>query len=111
MLDSERFISAGDAERRLSEREDLSVWARAHYFERRPLTLTIMNVSESGFQIELSEYLEIGSTIFVQLHGLQLLAAKIVWIDGNIAGCEFHIPLTAKELEQIANSEWVAQNG
>lgn len=72
-------------------------------FRRRPVNLAAMlegagtslqrvlirDLSEKGCRVYAEAPIEKGSILMVQLPGMEVLRATVVWSDGNEAGCVF----------------------
>lgn len=93
-------------ERRNGKRRDLELSARAHSFEKRPSRVHVSNLSRRGCQLDASIHTKIDGLIYLDFASLPLIGAKVVWMDGYYAGCEFVAPLTDQEFRILSQSDW-----
>ncbi len=105
MYKNEMLAFAG-GERRAGDRRDLEMNARAHSFEKRPSRVQVSNLSRRGCQLDASVHTKIHNLIYLDFAGLPLIGAKVVWMDGYYAGCEFVTPLTDEEFRVLSQSDW-----
>jgi hypothetical protein len=54
----------------------------------------ILNISETGLLIEYRKNLEVGETIAIDVPQAPVTAARVVWTDNLLAGCEFVEPIS-----------------
>lgn len=75
----------------------------AHWLDCRPAIrpLTILDLSASGFLVEVDGALPVGTCLVVELSDETCKVCKIVWSSGNFHGAEFSDPLSASELQGI----------
>ncbi len=52
----------------------------------------ILDISSTGFRIDSSMALGAGSDVWLKLPGFEPKHARVVWVDGYKAGCEFVSP-------------------
>ncbi|MGF1550617.1 MAG: PilZ domain-containing protein [Sphingomonadaceae bacterium] len=62
----------------------------------------IVDLSTSGFRIEILNSLPIGNYVWLTLPGLGSTCARVAWCKGNYAGCEFLEPLHPAVLDRLA---------
>lgn len=60
----------------------------------RKQVVTVRNMSENGLLLESSGLLPVGSTISLALADADEASAEVVWQNGNLYGCRFHIPIS-----------------
>lgn len=58
----------------------------------------VHNISATGMLVESSASLEIGEVIEVNLPHSGKTAAKVIWVSGALAGCEFAMPVSSATL-------------
>ena len=109
MYKNEMLAFAG-GERRAGTRHDLKVTARAHSFEQRPCRVQVSNLSRKGCQLEASNHTKVHGLIYLDFAGLPLTGAKIVWMDGYYAGCEFVTQLTDEQFRILSQSDWNSEH-
>lgn len=105
-LESEIYFDKVAVERRHKARSGIDVLARAHLFERRPLTVSIRDLTSGGFLMETSIDVPIDTPLYLQLPGLQMVAARVIWSNNHYTGCQFTTPLSVSELGWIEDSAW-----
>jgi hypothetical protein len=84
----------------------IDIWARVSQYERKPKLATIRDLTSSGFMLDRTDSLEIGASILLQLPGLNLTAARVIWTNDLYAGCEFERPLSSHEMTTLEESAW-----
>ncbi|MEM8696690.1 MAG: hypothetical protein AAGE05_11775 [Pseudomonadota bacterium] len=105
-LESEIYLGSPPVDRREAPRTGVDVLARAHVFEKRPLTVNIRDLTTGGFLMEAPIEVDIGATIYLQLPGLHLTAAQVIWKSAHYTGCQFVNPLSGSELSCVEGSAW-----
>lgn len=60
---------------------------------RHAYSVTIADLSPTGFSFEFADCPEIGETLLVKFPGLQALDATVRWVDGIKAGVSFDAPI------------------
>lgn len=94
-------------ERRLFERVKTNFRTRAGRPERKgddpalAQTVTVVDISAGGFKLDNWRGLETGMALTIELPPLHRVKAKVVWIVGRSAGCEFPDSLTETELARV----------
>ena len=61
----------------------------------------VLNLSESGFKVDAGAQLQPEAEIWLKLPGSEAKRSRVVWVDGNEAGCEFETPFHPAELQAI----------
>jgi hypothetical protein len=54
-----------------------------------------------GFKADISGEFEEGSEVWLKIAGFEAKRSRMVWRDGEMAGCEFETPLHDAELEAM----------
>jgi hypothetical protein len=70
--------------------------------EGRAVEATITDLSQYGFRATIAADLGEGAVFRIDLPVGSVPEARVVWIDGDIAGCVFLVPLAADEARLIA---------
>jgi hypothetical protein len=65
----------------------------------------VTDLSEGGCRLRCDEPVEAGSEIWVKLPGLEAKRARLVWVEGENAGCEFETPLYQSEIDALATTK------
>ena len=86
--------------------DPIDIWARVSQYERKPRLATVRDLTAIGFMLDRTDSLETGTTILLQLPGLSLAAARVVWTNDLFAGCEFERPLNSEEMGTLEESAW-----
>jgi hypothetical protein len=105
-LESEIYVDSAPADRRNHVRDGVDVLARAHLFERRPVTVNIRDLTTGGFLMEAPVDVAAGTPLYLQLPGMPLTAACVIWSSSQYLGCQFTTPLSVAELGCIEDSAW-----
>lgn len=61
----------------------------------------LQNLSESGFRLSCPAQLNPEQALTVKMPGLQLLGARIMWVDNDQYGCKFDQPLYPAVFDHI----------
>lgn len=95
------MIQEEPTERRREERWRLRVGAR--WLDAQPYAqfITIVDVSPSGFLIEVGRELPVGACLIVEMPGGRPKFCKTVWTSGSYHGAQFSEPLSATELASL----------
>jgi hypothetical protein len=81
----------------------------AHWLDSGPVgqSLTILDLSTSGFLLETDQPLRVGSHLIVEMPGEVTKVCKIVWSSGKLHGATFSESLSNAELRDLINSSSV----
>jgi len=93
---------------RQSKRTDVQLSAGYREGSARGL-VEVVDISPSGVKIESHLTLYPDSYIWLKLPGLEAWQARIAWVDGDQAGCEFARPLHPAVFEQVVAARRAAQ--
>jgi hypothetical protein len=55
--------------------------------------IEVVNLSIGGFAAEIDFPLEVGTTVWLKLEGIEPLHSIVIWVEGGKAGFEFATPL------------------
>lgn len=94
-------------ERRMLDRVATKFRTRAARDARAPglvQTVTVLDISTGGFRLDGWRGLETGMEIAIELPPLHRIKARVIWIVGRSAGCEFRSRLTESELARILDA-------
>ena len=95
-----------------SERRDEDRWRvrlGARWLDNSPeeRSLTILDLSTSGFLLETDQPLKAGSFLIVEMPGEVSKICKTVWNSGKLYGATFSEPLSDNELQDLISSSSV----
>lgn len=80
---------------------DLATVAR---FPESGIALSVVDVSHTGCRIRSgSELARVGATIIITISELADVSGEIVWAKDGYSGVRFHMPISDKLVDQIAN--------
>jgi hypothetical protein len=63
--------------------------------------IRVTDLSPRGFKISCERRLEPDTEVWLKITGLNAVRARIVWCEGEEAGCEFFTPLRADILNEL----------
>jgi hypothetical protein len=86
-------------EQRRSVRHAVRIGATVHHLSTSARPVIVSDLSSHGFRVELAGNVKPGTLIALQLGGLALLEAYIVWQKGTQVGCKFLAELHPALLE------------
>lgn len=89
------------SERRREDRWRVRLGAR--WLDNSPegQSLTILDLSTSGFRVETDQLLKVGSCLIVEMPGEVNKICKTVWNAGKLHGAMFSEPLSETELQNL----------
>jgi hypothetical protein len=61
----------------------------------------VLDLSTTGFRVQTQLGLAPGSYVWLKLPGQEAMSTRVVWAEGDIAGCEFVTPLHHASVEQL----------
>lgn len=62
----------------------------------------VIDIATGGFRVETGEHLEVGAEVWLKLPGFEARRSRVVWSEGEQAGCEFENPLHAREIALLS---------
>ena len=62
----------------------------------------VIDISVGGFKAEAGEHLELGTEVWLKLAGFEARRSRVVWSEGEQAGCEFESPLHERDIAMIS---------
>lgn len=65
------------------------------------VSVHILDLSTHGFRINTHLELAVGTDVWLRLPGLEPSLARVMWIEGCLAGCAFERPLHPAVLELV----------
>ena len=86
---------------RQAERRVVNLAARLREPGATIVDAEVLNLSVDGFMAESDLKLEPGANVWLKLPGLEALHARIAWMEGPMAGCEFVRPLHPAVLDMV----------
>ena len=95
-----RLFTSEAADRRMFGRVASNIRARMGRAEQAQ-EVTVTELSRGGFRVEGGKNLEGGMDIAIDLPGLGLRPARVVWTVGRQAGCEFTLPIEDRQIEEL----------
>ncbi len=78
--------------------------------EGKPTDVVLENLSLTGFRMSSTEPLASGQSIMIGLEGVGVRSAKVVWVDDDVAGCEFDHPITDAEMDGTIHANVIVEN-
>jgi len=100
MLKAEFVMAPADDARGASRRVvDFGAFVRES--EAVALRVQVKDISTDGCGLWAAEGLKPKSEIWLKISGLAPIKARVVWVSGGEAGCEFSSPLHAATVEQL----------
>ena len=85
----ERAISPARKSERVEIRAMVKLRRRGHH----NFTVKVYDLSREGCKLEFLERPELDETVWVKFEGLELLQAKVCWLEDLCVGVEFERPL------------------
>lgn len=92
---------AAPASPRKAERQHCQIGAGLRQRGASGVSVQIMDLSTHGFRAATHLDLQKGSDVWLKLPGLEALHARVKWMDGYLAGCEFVKPLHPAVLQMM----------
>jgi hypothetical protein len=86
---------------RKSERVLIVAMVKLRRRGRHNFTVKVFNLSREGCKLEFLERPELEETVWVKFEGLELLQAKVCWIEELTVGVEFERPLHEAVFETL----------
>jgi hypothetical protein len=99
------LIREESSERRRDERWRVRLGARWLDCGPDGQALTILDLSTSGFCVEVDQQLKVGSHLIVEMQGGVNKICKTVWNTGKLHGALFSEPLSEIELQDLIASD------
>jgi hypothetical protein len=92
------------SERRIAERQDTALETMIEDGGVPSIVVLLEDISEAGFGMVAVVRLTPGDLITVELPRISSKAASVVWQSGVRFGCAFKTPITADELQRVAEA-------
>lgn len=64
--------------------------------------VAVRDLSASGFRVETANHIQLNSTVYLTIPGIQSLQARVAWNDREHYGCEFARPLYGSIYEDLS---------
>lgn len=90
-----------DAKSRKADRVSIDLAAGLRQRGAAAVSVHIRDLSTHGFRIVTHLELAVGTDVWLRLPGLEASLARVMWVDGNLAGCAFDRPLHPAVLELV----------
>lgn len=78
---------------RRNSRVALSAEVSVRRMGRSKYRVRVLDLSPDGCKVEMAERPQVKEHVFVKLHGLELLEARVCWTEGHQAGLRFEKPM------------------
>lgn len=95
------MIREESTELRQDERWQVCIGARWLDSSPEAQAITVIDVSASGFLIEVDRHLPVGTSLIVEMPGSLSRICRTIWNSGNYHGAQFSEPLSASELDNL----------
>ncbi len=86
-------MNLGSSQPRKSARVGLTAEVTLRRPGKSNYRVRAFDASSEGCKLEFIERPDLGESLWVKFEGIELLQARVSWIDGFTAGVEFHKPL------------------
>ena len=100
--DPKSFFERAVSPPRKSERVEIAAMARLRRRGHHNFTVKAYDLSPEGCKLEFLERPELEETVWVKFDGLELLQARVCWIEDLKVGIEFVRPLHPAVFETLA---------
>ena len=84
---------SSSSERRRAEREPVEVDARLRELGSEGSSVTVLNISSTGFMAQVRDEVAVGARVWLILPGRERANAVVRWVEGNRIGAEFAAPV------------------
>ena len=101
MAFSAKLQSNEQEEHRLFDRLRATVHARLGHSKSGMEMVRTKDISRGGCQIYGWSKIRTGQSINITIESLETKTAKVVWVVGRIAGCEFRTPLSDDDVSAV----------
>ncbi len=71
----------------------------------------LLDISAKGFKVDTALAPGVGNVVWLRLPGIEPKVAQVKWVDGFIAGCEFHAPMHTAVLDRLLDQLELARRG
>lgn len=88
-------------DRRASPRTELRLSGQIRSDRRNTAFVVLRDISVDGFSFRSFDYFAPGTPITLDLKGVGLKPAEVIWEDATRTGCRFAEPLTKAELDTV----------
>lgn len=100
--DPKSFFDRAIAAPRKSDRVQISAMVKLRRRGHHNFTVKAYDVSPEGCKLEFMERPQLEETVWVKFEGLELLQAKVCWLEDRCVGVEFERPLHPAVFETLA---------
>jgi len=98
--DAQVMGTAAPTNLRRAERRETLAASTLRTEGMRPIDVTVLDFSTTGFRIESAEELSVSSEISIGLPGVGTRPAFIAWRQGDRYGCAFHAPIAQADADR-----------
>ena len=103
-LAAELAVTTDGPEGRQAERAEVKLAAAARRQGGHGYAIKLLDISTRGCRIETASLLHAGTNIWLKLPGLEAIYARVAWVRGVRAGCQFATPLHPAVVDRIVAS-------
>ena len=89
------------ADRRATPRTEVRLSGQVGSEARETAFVVLRDISTDGFSFRCFEYFAPGARIWLDLPGVGVRQAEVIWEDVARTGCRFETPLADAEFEQV----------
>lgn len=100
--DPQSFFDRAIGSPRKSNRVQISAMAKLRRRGHHNFTVKAYDLSPEGCKLEFMERPELEETVWIKFEGLELLQAKVCWVQDLCVGAEFERPLHPAVFETLA---------
>jgi hypothetical protein len=91
-------IAEDESDRRQASRLPVELEAKMRELGASGVEAKVLNISERGFMAATDAHFEVGSRVWLMLHGRDRANAVVKWIAGDKIGAEFAEPISLEGL-------------
>ncbi len=103
------FQNEARSNRRKRDRRDVRLGATIRDSDARPLDAVVHDLSATGFLVQSSDALRIGSVVRIGLSGIGSSAARVLWKRDGLCGCAFIEPISEADIETALHARTVTE--
>lgn len=92
-IDARLCTDDSSSERRRAERESVEVDARLRELGSEGSSVTVLNISSTGFMAQVRDEVAVGARVWLILPGRERANAVVRWVEGDRIGAEFAAPV------------------
>lgn len=92
-IDARLCTDDSSSERRRANREPVEVDARLRELGSEGSSVTVLNISSTGFMAQVRDEVAVGARVWLILPGRERANAVVRWVEGDRIGAEFSEPV------------------